>query len=40
MTFTLSPEGIVSQQDLGAKTADIVASVKEYNPTDGWTPAE
>jgi len=40
MTFILNRDGVVYQKDLGEKTADVVASIKEYNPTDGWTPAE
>jgi hypothetical protein len=40
MTFILNRDGVVYQKDLGEKTADIAASIKEYNPTDGWTPAE
>lgn len=40
MTFILNRDGVVYQKDLGEKTADIVASIKEYSPTDGWTPAE
>jgi hypothetical protein len=40
MTFILSREGVVYQQDLGPNTADIAASIKEYNPTDEWMPAE
>ena len=40
MTFILNQDGVVYQKDLGGKTADIAASIKEYNPTDGWTPAE
>jgi hypothetical protein len=40
MTFILNRDGVVYQKDLGEKTAGIAASIKEYNPTDGWTPAE
>jgi Protein of unknown function (DUF2950) len=40
MTFLLSREGVVYQKDLGEKTTDIAASIKDYNPTQGWTPAE
>jgi hypothetical protein len=40
MTFILNRDGVVYQKDLGEKTADVAASIKEYNPTDGWTPAE
>src|SRR5271169_2285607 len=36
MTFIVDQEGIVYQKDLGAKTADVAASMAEYNPGDGW----
>jgi hypothetical protein len=36
MTFIVDQEGIVYQKDLGAKTADVAASMAEYNPDDGW----
>lgn len=40
MTFILSREGTVYQKDLGDKSGEIAAATKEYNPTDGWVPAE
>jgi hypothetical protein len=40
MTFILNRDGVVYQKDLGKNTAEVAASIKEYNPTDGWTPAE
>ena len=40
MTFILNRDGVIYQRDLGEKTADVAASIKAYNPTDGWTPAE
>jgi len=40
MTFILNREGVVYQKDLGPKTAEVAASIKNYNPTDEWTPAE
>ena len=39
MTFIVGKDGIVYQKDLGEKSADIAASLAEYNPGDGWTPA-
>jgi Protein of unknown function (DUF2950) len=39
-SFLISQEGVVYQKDLGANTLDVAAAIKEYNPTDGWTPAE
>ena len=38
MTFLLSREGVVYQKDLGEKTTEIAASIKDYNPTQGWPP--
>jgi hypothetical protein len=40
MTFILGRDGILYQQDLGPATANTVASLKEYNPGDGWAQAE
>jgi Protein of unknown function (DUF2950) len=36
LTFIVDQEGIVYQKDLGAKTADVAASMAEYSPGDGW----
>jgi hypothetical protein len=40
MTFSLGHDGVIYQQDLGPKAADTVATMEQYNPTDGWTQAE
>ncbi len=32
MTFLLSRDGVVYQKDLGEKTTEIAASIKDYNP--------
>jgi hypothetical protein len=40
MTFMLNRDGVVYQKDLGSKTAEAVASIKNYNPAHGWEPAE
>lgn len=40
MTFILSREGTVYQRDLGPNTVDAAASIKEYNPTEEWTPVQ
>jgi hypothetical protein len=40
MTFIVSRAGVVYQKDLGTQTASVAASIAEYNPSDGWTPAE
>jgi hypothetical protein len=39
MTFVAGTDGIVYQKDLGEKTAEIAATMAEYNPGDGWSPA-
>jgi hypothetical protein len=36
MTFVVGPDGTIYQKDLGEKTTDVVASIAEYNPGDGW----
>jgi len=36
MTFTVGPDGVVYQKDLGVKTSDIAAAMTEYDPGDGW----
>jgi hypothetical protein len=40
MTFILSHDGVIYQQDLGPNTADAAAAIKEYNPTDEWMQGE
>jgi len=40
MTFILSREGTVYQKDLGPNTSAAAASIKDYNPTADWIPAE
>ena len=40
MTFIVTRDGVVYQKDLGTQTASVAASIAEYNPSDGWTPAE
>jgi hypothetical protein len=40
MTFILGRDGSLYQQDLGPQTEDVAASIKGYNPTDGWAQAE
>jgi hypothetical protein len=37
MTFLVGTDGVVYQNDLGEKTSQIAAAIKEYNPGDGWT---
>lgn len=40
VTFIINREGVVYQRDLGPDTRQVVASISEYNPADGWVPAE
>ncbi len=37
MTFIVNQQGRVYQKDLGPKTAQIAAAMKEYNPDNTWT---
>jgi hypothetical protein len=39
MTFMVSNDGVVHQQDLGENTTDAAAGLAEYNPGDGCKPA-
>lgn len=36
MTFMVSADGTVYEQDLGADTAAVVSGIKAYNPGEGW----
>ncbi|MCQ8102584.1 DUF2950 domain-containing protein [Methylomonas sp. SURF-2] len=38
MTFVVNHQGKVYQKDLGPKTAELVESIKEYNPDSTWQP--
>ena len=40
MTFIVGKDGVVYQRDLGEKTGDLAAAIKDYNPTDDWTATE
>jgi hypothetical protein len=40
MTFILSPEGTVYQKDLGPNTAAAAASIKDYDRSADWNPAQ
>ena len=40
MTFIMNREGVVYQRDLGPRTSELAASMKEYNPSDDWIPVE
>jgi len=40
MTFMITREGIVYEQDLGPDTAKIAASIQGYNPDEDWWPVE
>ena len=40
MTFIVDKDGVVYQQDLGEKTSDLAAAIKDFNPADAWTAVE
>jgi len=40
MTFVLSRNGGIYQKDLGERTSEIAGSIRTYDPSDGWIPAE
>lgn len=40
MTFMVGADGVVYQKDLGQKTAEVVKSIRVYNPDASWHPAE
>jgi Protein of unknown function (DUF2950) len=40
MTFIMGPDGIVYQQDLGANTAQLAASITSFSPDKGWQKAD
>jgi hypothetical protein len=40
MTFMISREGIVYEQDLGPDTVTLAASTHEYNPDENWSPVD
>ena len=40
MTFTMGPEGIVFQKDLGEDTEKLAQEMKEFDPGEGWTKSE
>jgi Protein of unknown function (DUF2950) len=40
MTFVLSRDGVLYEQDFGPKTVEIAKSIKDYNPKEGWMPVE
>lgn len=37
MTFIVNQDGVVYQKDLGERTGEIAAEIKEYNPDKSWT---
>ena len=38
MTFMVNQDGVVWQRDLGEKTAQVAASIQQFNPDETWTP--
>jgi hypothetical protein len=39
VTFLIGPDGVVYQKDLGEKTVELAEGITEYNPGEGWEPA-
>ena len=37
MSFIAGTDGLVYQKDLGPQTADVAATLADYNPGNGWT---
>jgi hypothetical protein len=40
MSFITNHDGVVYQKDLGPKTATVAASIKRFDPSDGWAKVE
>lgn len=40
MSFVVNQDGTVFERDLGPKTAQVAATVKAFNPDEGWRPAK
>jgi hypothetical protein len=40
MSFIVDQDGIVYQKDLGANTAELAKTIREYNPDKTWVKAE
>ncbi len=40
MTFITGRDGVVYERNLGPDTWKIAASIREFNPTNDWTPVE
>ena len=38
MSFMVSQDGLVWQRNLGPKTAEVAASITQFNPDSNWTP--
>ena len=40
MTFIVSQDGVIYQQDLGDNTADLASQITAYNPDSSWNAAQ
>jgi len=40
MSFIVNQSGTVYEQDLGPNTAEVVETIKVFNPDKGWTPVK
>jgi hypothetical protein len=39
-TFIVNEQGIIFEQDLGPRTAELAAKITAYDPDDSWDPSE
>lgn len=39
-TFLLNRDGVVYEKDLGPNTVEMASAMKDFNPSEGWTPVE
>lgn len=40
MTFIVNEQGVVFEQDLGPRTADVAAGITAYDPDESWDPVD
>jgi hypothetical protein len=40
MTFLVNQDGVIYQRDLGEDTENAVASIRRFDPGNGWTPVD
>ncbi len=40
MTFLINQKGVVYQEELGTRTAEVAAAMTEFNPDKSWKAVE